>query len=67
MTALKEAGFSADHLRAGRLDATDRGLSKMKQAEEKYSPLQRAIEEVGPELGEFEGKRADVVHVGHSA
>jgi len=39
----------------------------LKQAEEKYSPLQRAIEEVGPELGEFEGKRADVVHVGHSA
>lgn len=30
----------------------------LKQAEEKYSPLQRAIEEVGPELAEKEGKRA---------
>lgn len=30
----------------------------LKQAEEKDSPLQRAIEEVGPELAEKEGKRA---------
>ncbi|KAF8410724.1 hypothetical protein HHK36_003261 [Tetracentron sinense] len=58
VTTLTEAGFSVDHLRAILMQLTEDFEELLKQAEEKYSPLQRAIEEVGPELAEKEGKRA---------